>query len=261
MTCTLAAATGRRVGEGIMQVRFGVDVGGSGVKGARVDIVKGRLKGERLRIATPRPATPEAVYDTIEQVLEGHGWDGDVGVAVPAVVIDGVARTAANIDPTWVDTKVRDELERRIGARVAVLNDADAAGLAEVRFGAGRGVPGVVILLTFGTGVGSAVFVDGTLVPNVELGHMEFEGDIAEATTAARLVEDRGLSIEAWAPRVNRLLHRIHRVFTPQRVIVGGGICKRFTDFAGHFDVDCEVVVAELRNNAGIVGAAAAVGP
>ncbi len=175
-----------------MQVQFGVDVGGSGVKGAPVDVVDGQLTAKRVRVATPRPATPDAVYDTIQQVLEAHRWEGDVGVAVPAVVIDGVARTAANIDPSWVDTKVRDELERRIGARVAVLNDADAAGLAEMRYGAGRGVPGVVILLTFGTGVGSAVFVDGTLVPNVELGHMEFDGDIAEATTAARLVEDRG---------------------------------------------------------------------
>jgi len=244
-----------------MQVQFGVDVGGSGVKGAPVDVIDGQLTGRRVRVATPRPATPDAVYDTIQQVLEAHGWEGDVGVAVPAVVIDGVARTAANIDPSWVDTKVRDELERRIGARVAVLNDADAAGLAEVRYGAGRGVPGVVILLTFGTGVGSAVFVDGTLVPNVELGHMEFDGDIAEATTAARLVEDRGLAIEEWAPRVNRLLHRIHRVFTPSRLIVGGGICKRFEDFAGFFDVGCEVVAAELLNNAGIVGAAAAVVP
>ena len=199
-----------------MQVLFGVDVGGSGVKGAPVDLVDGRLTGERVRIATPRPATPDAVYGTIEQVLEAHGWDGDVGVAVPAVVVDGVARTAANIDPSWVDTKVRDELERRIGARVAVLNDADAAGLAEVRYGAGRGVPGVVILLTFGTGVGSALFVDGTLVPNVELGHMEFDGDIAEATTAARLVEDEGLSLKKWGRQVNRLLLRIHRVVHPE---------------------------------------------
>jgi polyphosphate glucokinase len=177
------------------------------------------------------------------------------------VVVDGVARTAANIDPSWVDTKVRDELARRIGSRVVVLNDADAAGLAEVRYGAGRGMPGVVILLTFGTGVGSAVFIDGTLVPNVELGHMEFDGDIAEATTAARLVEEGGLSLDEWGPRVNRLLHRIHRVFTPRRIIVGGGISKRFDDFAGFLDVDCEVVAAELRNNAGIVGAAAAVAP
>ncbi|MET0831896.1 MAG: polyphosphate--glucose phosphotransferase [Acidimicrobiia bacterium] len=244
-----------------MQVLFGVDVGGSGVKGAPVDLADGRLTGERVRIATPRPATPDAVYDTIEQVLEAHGWHGDVGVAVPAVVVDGVARTAANIDPSWVDTKVRDELERRIGARVAVLNDADAAGLAEVRYGAGRGVSGVVILLTFGTGVGSAVFVDGTLVPNVELGHMEFDGDIAEATTAARLVEDGGLSLKRWGRQVNRLLLRIHRVFTPRRIIIGGGISKRFGDFSGFFDVDCEVVAAELRNNAGIVGAAAAVAP
>jgi polyphosphate glucokinase len=244
-----------------MQVLFGVDVGGSGVKGAPVDVAEGALTGKRVRLATPRPATPDAVYDTIEDVLAAHGWEGDVGVAVPAVVVDGVARTAANTDPSWVDTKVRDELARRIGARVAVLNDADAAGLAEVRYGAGRGVPGVVILLTFGTGVGSAVFVDGTLVPNVELGHMEFDGDIAEATTAARLVEEGGLSLAEWGPRVNRLLHRIHRVFTPRRIIVGGGISKRFGDFAGFLDVHCEVVAAELRNNAGIVGAAAAVAP
>lgn len=242
-----------------MQVGFGVDVGGSGVKGAPVDLDQGILSGERLRLRTPRPATPEAVYATIEEVLAGHGWDGDLGVAVPAVVVDGVALTAANIDESWVGTDVRHDLERRLGHRVTVVNDADAAGIAEMRFGAGRGVRGVVLVLTFGTGVGSALFVDGTLVPNVELGHMEFEGDIAEATTAGRLVADGGLTLEEWGPRVHRLLQSIHRLFTPQRIIVGGGISKRFEDFAHFLDLECDVVPAELRNSAGIVGAAAAV--
>ncbi len=232
--------------------------GAPGIKGAPVDLKAGKLTADRIRIATPSPATPAAVYDVIEELLARHGWKGDLGVAVPSVVVDGVARTAANIDASWVDTHVGEDLERRLGQRVAVVNDADAAGLAEMRFGAGHGVDGVVILLTFGTGVGSGLFVDGTLVPNVELGHMEFEGDIAEATTAARLVEDGGLTIEQWAPRVDRLLDLIQRMFTPRRIIVGGGISKRFEEFAPFLDVECEVVAAKLRNNAGIVGASVA---
>jgi len=245
-------------GEDAMKVLFGVDVGGSGIKGAPVDLKRGKLTADRLRIPTPRPATPDAVYDTIEEVIRRQEWKGDLGVAIPAVIINGVAKTAANIHESWVDTTVRRDLERRLDCKVAVLNDADAAGVAEMRYGAGREVDGVVILLTFGTGVGSGLFVDGTLVPNVELGFMEFEGQIAEATTTARLVEENGLTIEEWAPRVDRLLDRIHRVFAPQLMIIGGGISKRFEDFAPYLGVDCPVVAAKLRNNAGIVGAAAA---
>ncbi|MDQ3783004.1 MAG: ROK family protein [Actinomycetota bacterium] len=241
-----------------MKVLFGVDVGGSGIKGAPVDLEDGELTRKRRRIPTPQPATPEAVYGTIAQVIDEREWDGDIGVAIPAVVVRGVAKTAANIDASWIGTNVRRDLERLLDRTVTVLNDADAAALAEMSYGAGRGFDGVVVMLTFGTGVGSGLFVDGTLVPNVELGHMEFEGQIAEATTAARLVEEDGLSIEEWGPRVDRLLERVYRMFSPQVIIVGGGISKRFGDFSKYLSVDCDVVPAALRNDAGIVGAAVA---
>lgn len=237
---------------------YGVDVGGSGIKGAPVDVGKGELAKARNRIPTPQPSTPDAVLDVIDEILEGDAWDGPVGVAIPAVVVNGVARTAANIDDSWIGTDVAAALSARRGRAVTVLNDADAAAIAEMRFGAGRGTTGVVIVLTFGTGVGSGIFVDGVLVPNTELGHMEFRGDTAELSTAARLVEDDEMPIERWAKRVDRYLEMVYRVFTPQRIIFGGGISKRFDDFAEWLHVDCEIVPAELRNQAGIVGAAVA---
>ena len=198
------------------------------------------------------------MLDVIEELLAEDEWAGPLGVAIPAVVVGGVARTAANIDDSWIDTDVAAELSQRRGREVVVLNDADAAGLAEMRYGAGRAADGVVIVLTFGTGVGSGMFVDGALVPNTELGHMEFRGEAAELSTAARLVEDDEMSLKRWAKRVNRYLLLIHRVFSPQRIIMGGGISKQFEQFATWLDVGCEIVPAELRNQAGIVGAAVA---
>lgn len=241
-----------------MTTGYGVDVGGSGIKGAPVDLAAGNLIGKRKRIATPQPATPDAVYDVVAQVLASHDWEGPFGVAIPAVVTAGVAMSAANIDPSWIGTDVTSGLAKHCGTDVTVLNDADAAGLAEVRFGAGRGIGGVVIVLTFGTGVGSAVFVDGTLVPNTEFGHLEFRGKDAELSTAARLVEVNDMKIGKWAKRVNEYLDMLCRVFSPSRIIFGGGISKRFEDFSKWLDLDCEVVPAELRNQAGIVGAAIA---
>lgn len=241
-----------------MNVEYGVDVGGSGVKSAPVDVSKGELLKKRTRIETPRPATPDAVFDVIETLVAGDQWEGPFGVAIPAIVVDGVARSAANIDETWIGTNVRDALTERCGRPVVVLNDADAAGLAEMRYGAGRGVSGVVIVLTFGTGVGSAVFVDGTLVPNTEFGHLEFMGGAAELKTAARLVEDEDVSLKKWLKRVDAYLDMLERVFSPSRIIFGGGISKRFESFAEKLHVECEVVAAELRNQAGIVGAALA---
>jgi polyphosphate glucokinase len=241
-----------------MRVLVGVDVGGSGVKSAPVDVDAGELLRKRTRIPTPQPSTPDAVFDVIESLVASEDADGPVGVAIPTVVVDGVARSAANIDDSWIGTDVRSALQSRLGRPVAVLNDADAAGMAEMRFGAGKGRRGVVILLTFGTGVGSAVFVDGRLVPNTEFGHLEFMGDDAEHSTAARLVEEDEMSLKKWAKRVDTYLEGLYRVFTPQLMIFGGGISKRFDDFSKWLTVGCDVVPATLRNRAGIVGAALA---
>ncbi len=241
-----------------MTTIFGVDVGGSGVKGALVDVDTGALKTRRFRIPTPRPSTPEAVYETILAVIGDNTWSGPLGVAIPVVVVNGVGRSAANIDPAWVGADVKGALEERCGRPVVVLNDADAAGLAEMAYGSGVGTSGVVIVLTFGTGVGSGLFVDGVLVPNTEFGHLEFHGEIAEATTAGRLVERDDILLIPWAERVNDYLNYLHRLFAPELMVFGGGISKRFEDFSHVFDVPCRVVAATLRNSAGIVGAAAA---
>ncbi len=241
-----------------MTTVFGVDVGGSGVKGALVDVETGSLVTQRFRIATPRPSTPEAVYDTILEVIGDNRWEGPLGVAIPVVVVNGVAESAANIDPAWIGAHVEEALEERCGRPVVVLNDADAAGLAEMAYGSGVGASGVVVVLTFGTGVGSGLFVGGRLVPNTEFGHLEFHGQIAEATTAGRLVEREEVSLSPWAERVNEYLNYGHRLVTPELIVFGGGISKRFEDFSHVFDVPCRVTAATLRNSAGIVGAAAA---
>ncbi len=245
-----------------MRTVYGIDVGGSGIKGAPVDVDTGTLIRPRSRLATPQPSTPGAVYDTIAELVDGASDTGTddqpMGVAVPAVVVHGVTRTAANIDAAWVGEDVRRSLTERFNRPVIVLNDADAAGFAEMRFGAGRGIDGVVVLLTFGTGIGSAVFVDGSLVPNTELGHLEFEGSIAEAVAAGRLVERDEVDLSDWLQTVDRFLGHINRIFSPQRIVFGGGISKRFEEFAPSLSVGCDVVAAELRNNAGIVGAAVA---
>lgn len=237
---------------------YGVDVGGSGIKGALVDVGSGRLLEDRTRIPTPQPSTPEAVFGVVGDLVAGATWEGPLGVAIPSVVVGGVALTAANIDVSWIGTDVARALSTRCGRPAVVMNDADAAGLAEMRFGAGRDQNGVVILLTFGTGVGSAMFVDGRIVPNTEFGHLEFEGQGAELSTAARLVEDNEISLQKWATTVDDYLAMLYRVFTPQLMIVGGGISKQFERFAGWLSVPCSVVPAKLRNQAGIVGAASA---
>jgi len=241
-----------------MRSIFGVDVGGSGVKGALVDIESGKLLTDRKRIPTPAPSTPDAVIEVIAALVDGQVWDGPLGVAIPSVVVNGVALTAANIDDAWIGTDVAVAVKAVCGRETVVTNDADVAGIAEMRCGAGRDTDGVVILLTFGTGVGSAMFVDGTLVPNTEFGHLEFEGDAAELSTAARLVDDDELSMKMWAKTVDDYLAMLYRVFTPQLIIFGGGISKKFEQYGKWISVPCPVVPARLRNNAGIVGAAVA---
>ncbi len=234
---------------------FGIDVGGSGIKGAPVDTATGELLRERERIATPQPSTPQAVVETVAELLR-EVPPGRIGVTLPSVVVDGTACTAANIDPSWVGTDVRALLLDATGREALVVNDADAAGAAEVRFGAARGVAGTVLVLTLGTGIGSALFRDGLLVPNTELGHLELDGADAEtrASDAARKRED--LSWEAWAERVQRYLVHVDLLLRPDLVVLGGGVSKKAEQWLHLLDVRPPLVPAGLKNEAGIVGAA-----
>ncbi|MFJ3774077.1 polyphosphate--glucose phosphotransferase [Streptomyces sp. NPDC090075] len=241
-----------------MQI-FGVDIGGSGIKGAPVDLDKGDLAQERCKVLTPHPATPDGVADGVRQVVDHFGWSGPVGLTFPGVISDGThIRTAANVDKSWIDTDARTLFSERLGGLpVTVVNDADAAGVAEVEFGAGRGRKGVVLLLTFGTGIGSALFVDGELVPNTELGHLELDGHDAEKKASSKAKEDEELSWEHWAHRVNKYLAHVEMLFTPNLFIIGGGVSRKADKFLPYIKgIKAEIVPAQLQNNAGIVGAA-----
>lgn len=239
-----------------MTIRLGIDIGGSGVKGAPVDLDTAQFTEERLRFETPHPATPEAVATTVTAVAANFGAEGTIACTFPGIVQQGVIRSAANLDPAWIDTDAAALFAAATGRPVVVLNDADAAGLAEARFGAARGRQGVVLVLTFGTGIGSALLNDGELVPNTELGHLELHGHDAEHRAAASARERDDLSWEEWGARVNRYLRHLELLFTPDRFVIGGGVSKRFDKFVELLDVRAEVVPAQLRNQAGIVGAA-----
>jgi polyphosphate glucokinase len=238
---------------------FGIDIGGSGIKGAPVDLDGGHFAAERLRIATPSPSTPGAVADIVAQIVESFGGDaGDepIGVTFPAVIQHGVARTAANVDDAWIDTDVDALFTARIGRRVHVVNDADAAGVAEARFGAARGVAGVVIVCTLGTGIGSAVLLDGKLLPNTELGHLEIDGHDAETRAADSVREKEDLSWEKWAHRLQTYFSTVEKLFVPDLFVVGGGVSKKSAKFLPLLDLKTKIVPAELLNDAGIIGAA-----
>ncbi|MGW1889735.1 polyphosphate--glucose phosphotransferase [Streptomyces sp. NPDC002004] len=241
-----------------MQI-FGVDIGGTGIKGAPVDLERGDLAEERFKVLTPHPATPDGVADGVKEVIEHFGWRGAVGITFPGVVTGGsTIRTAANVDKSWVGTDARALVGERLdGLPVTVLNDADAAGIAEMHFGAGRGRKGTVITLTFGTGIGSALFVDGVLVPNTELGHLELHGHEAEKRASTKAKEDHDLSWEKWAQRVQKYLAHLEMLFSPGLFIIGGGISRKADRFLPLIeDIEAELVPAQLQNNAGIVGAA-----
>ena len=237
---------------------FGIDVGGSGIKGAPVDTQSGELLTERVRIRTPQPATPEAIVGTAVEVVGRAGWEGLVGCGFPAVVKDGVVRTAANIDEAAIGFDFQRALEKELGGPVRVVNDGDAAGLAEMRWGAGREAEGVVLMLTLGTGIGTSLFVGGRLVPNTELGHIEVRGEDAEhrAADSARKRDD--LSWKEYAGRLDEYLHRIEDLLWPDLIVIGGGISKKSEKFFPHLTNRTEVVRAEMQNNAGIAGAALA---
>lgn len=237
---------------------YGVDIGGSGIKGAIVDLGRGDLATPRVKYPTPQPSTPEAVADVVARLVREVEWTGLVGATVPAVIKHGVARTAANVDRSWIGTDADAVFTKATGCDVTVLNDADAAGLAEARYGAAEDVPGLVILLTFGTGIGSAMLVDGRLVPNTELGHLELDGHEAEKRAASSAKEAEGLSYKQWAKRVQRYLAHVEALFSPDLFVLGGGVSRNSDKWVPLLDLRTPIRTAELLNNAGIVGAALA---
>lgn len=237
-------------------IAFGIDIGGSGMKAGPVDLDSGELTADRHKVATPKPATPDAMAEVVRRLVEHFDWSGKVGVAFPAIVRNGVAGSAANIDKSWIGTDIDAVFTEASGRDVHVINDADAAGLAEMRWGAGKDRRGVVLVVTFGTGIGSGLFIDGTLVPNTELGHLELDGHVAEHRAAASARDREDLSWKEWAVRVNRYLGHVVSLFSPDLVIVGGGVSRRPDKWLPHIDVPAEVVAATLTNEAGIAGAA-----
>lgn len=235
---------------------LGIDIGGSGIKGAPVDVETGALTADRFKILTPEPATPNAVAGVVAELVRHFDWDGPIGCTFPAVVRHGVVYSAANVDRSWIGVDGHELFNKTTGLPVTLLNDADAAGVAEMQFGAGKGHGGVVMLLTFGTGIGSALFTDGVLVPNTELGHLEFRGDEAEHYAAARVRKEKSLSWHDWGRRVDHFLDYIDRLFSPDLIILGGGVSRKFEKFAEALSDAPNSVPAVLENQAGIVGAA-----
>lgn len=240
-----------------MQI-LGIDIGGSGIKGALVDTRTGKMVSERLRLDTPSDSAPPKVARVVAELVSLSRWKGVVGCTFPGVIRRGVIYTSANMDKDWVGVNGETLLRRKTKCAVHLLNDADAAGIAEMQFGAGKNKNGVVLILTFGTGIGSALFVDGKLVPNTELGHLEVRGKDAESRAAARIRTEEDLSWKKWAERVNEYLERVELLFSPDLLIIGGGVSKRATEFLPLLETRTRIVPARLRNDAGIVGAALA---
>lgn len=238
---------------------MGIDIGGSGIKGAPVDVETGQLVQPRHRIATPQPSTPESVAEVVAQLVHHFGYEGPVGCTFPAVVQHGVTLSAANVDNSWIGAHAQELFMQAIGHDVRVLNDGDAAGIAEMKFGAGKGRQGVVIILTFGTGIGSAIFTEGVLVPNTEFGHVQVRGKDAEHRAAARIRDEEKLSWKEWAARANEFLQYMEMLFSPDLFIIGGGVSKKYDKFGKYLSVRAELAPAQLGNDAGIVGAALAV--
>jgi polyphosphate glucokinase len=236
---------------------LGIDIGGSGIKGAVVDVSNGEIKTERYRIATPEGARPNDVAETVDQIVKHFSYQGPVGLGFPAVVIHGICYSAANIDQGWVNANVNDLIGKTIGMPAYTVNDADAAGVAEMRFGAGKGLErGVVIMLTVGTGIGTAVFTEGHLVPNTELGHIEIRGKDAERRASDAARKRKKLSWDEWAERFQEYLERIEMLFSPDMIILGGGASKESERYLSHFKTRAKIIPAQLLNLAGIIGAA-----
>jgi polyphosphate glucokinase len=240
-----------------MATLLGIDIGGTGIKGAPVDVKTGELLAPRERILTPNPATPDAVAGVVGELFRHFDWTGPAGATFPAVIKDGVARTAANVDQAWIGTDAAARFSTAIGGEVTVVNDADAAGVAEMTFGVGKGRSGLVLMITLGTGIGSAMFIDGVLVPNTELGHLKMGKHDAEQVAAEIVREENDLSWKEWAGRVEEYLVMVEGLFSPDLFIVGGGVSKKADKFVPRLTgVQTEIVPAQLLNEAGIVGAA-----
>lgn len=242
---------------------IGVDIGGTGIKGGIVDVEKGKVLGDRFRIDTPKPSAPLAVAKCVAEIVaelssrdSAPTENSPVGVTFPTIISGGVARSAANVDKSWIGTNVDELFTQELGREVEVMNDADAAGLAEARWGAGRDIDGVVLVITLGTGIGSAFIMNGVLVPNAELGHLEIDGYDAESRASAAARERDGLSWKDYGVRLQRYLSHVEFLFSPELFIIGGGISKRSEDFLPYLDLRTKIVPAKLKNNAGIVGAA-----
>jgi polyphosphate glucokinase len=235
---------------------LGIDIGGTGIKGAPVETTSGVLLADRHRILTPQPATPKAVAGVVAEVVDHFDWEGRIGCTFPGVVKGGVVLSAANVDKKWIGVDAAKLFGEEMGVPVRVINDADAAGLAEVRFGAGRDRRGVVLIITLGTGIGCGLFLDGKLVPNTELGHIEIDGKVAESQAADSARERKGLSWKQYAARVERYLQRLDALLWPDLIIIGGGASKRADKLLASIHIRPELVGAALLNEAGIVGAA-----
>ncbi|MEI7611864.1 MAG: ROK family protein [Betaproteobacteria bacterium] len=239
-----------------MQI-LGIDIGGTGIKAALVDTATGELLSEKIRIETPCPATPEALAEKLKELIHQHQWTGPVGIGFPAAIQNGIARTAANIDKSFIGLPVAEYFSKHTGCTVYVANDADVAGLAEMRFGAGKDHPGVVLIVTIGTGLGTALFTQGTLLPNTELGHLLLSnGCVAEchASEAVRIIQK--LKWKEWGERINHYLMTMESLFWPDLIILGGGVSKKLDKFAPRIRTEATVVAARFLNQAGIVGAA-----
>lgn len=244
---------------GLGSIRLGIDIGGSGVKYALVDTEEGRLVSERRRVETPDPSTPEAVTEVVAAAVESVASKGPIGVGFPAVVWDGEVHTANNIDKGWIGVNARDAFAGATGREIVLLNDADAAGIAESAFGAAKNVEGLVLAITFGTGIGSGAIFNGDLVPNTELGMLELDGHFpAERHFSAKVRKREDLSWEVWGKRVGRFLSHVHGIFNPQLIVFGGGVTKHWEKYAVHIEDRLPVVPASMGNNAGLIGAAVA---
>ena len=239
---------------------IGIDIGGTGIKGAVVDVDTGELVSERAKEATPDGGQPDDIVKVVVEMIAGFGTTADglpVGVCFPAIVIDGRTMSAANVSKKWIGLEAEHLFEASLKRNIFFVNDADAAGIAEVRYGAAKGERGLVILTTLGTGIGSAFLYNGTLIPNTELGHMEIDGKDAESRASYAAKERKGLSWAAWAERLQRFYSKVEFLFSPTLFVVGGGVSKQYEDFLPLLDLKTPIVPAALRNNAGILGAAA----